>query len=92
MFAVYAKSRFEFSQLEEVFVWGKLVHLPQELVLCGREINQYHNGRVVITQKEYVKGLEVRRIPSSRIREGGSLTPAERTEMRSCIGNGQWLS
>ncbi|CAK0846122.1 unnamed protein product, partial [Prorocentrum cordatum] len=58
MFAVYAKSRFDFSQLEKVFVWGKLVYLPQELVWCGREINQYHDGRVVIIQKEYVKGLE----------------------------------
>ncbi|CAK0896632.1 unnamed protein product, partial [Prorocentrum cordatum] len=92
MFAVYAKSRFDFSQLEKVFVLGKLVYTPEELVWCGREINQYHDGRVVITQKEYIKGLEVRRIPSSRIREGGSLTPAERTEMRSCIGSGQWFS
>ncbi|CAK0827160.1 unnamed protein product [Prorocentrum cordatum] len=59
MFAACAKSRFDFSQLEKVLLWGKLVYLPQELAWCGREINQYHDGRVVITQKEYVKGLEI---------------------------------
>ena len=89
MFAVCSKKLSNFTDLEKTFVCGKLAYLPQELISCGREINQCADGRVVIAQKEYIEGLQVRRIPASRVREGGSIAAAERAEMRSCIGRGQ---
>ena len=86
---------FDFSLLEDLFEWGSKTFAPDLIKFLGKAIRVLTvNGELVVRvhQADYVKTVHVKRIPTARLHGDPSLTPAERTEHRSCTGSGQWLS
>ena len=83
------RRRSDIQHLVDRFEWGSFSW--NALVFCGREVT-LESGRVLVTQVEHNKGIEINKI--ERHRHGdptAPLLPNEKSDMVSGIGTLQWI-
>ena len=94
--ATYSES-FPLHILEKMFVWGSITKVTTEkhAVYRGKEIRLHQEGnrfKYLVTQSEFIEGMEGGKIHRGRGQQAPSLTSSEWADFRSVSGSLQWIA
>ncbi|CAE6914982.1 pnp [Symbiodinium natans] len=94
--ATYSES-FPLHLLENMFVWGSITKVTTEehAVYRGKEIRLHQEGsrfKYLVTQSEFIEGMEGGKIARGRGQQAANLTPSEWADFRSVSGSLQWIA
>ena len=94
--ATYSE-KFPLHLLENMFVWGSITKITTEkhAVYRGKEIKLYQEGnrfKYLVTQSEFIEGMEGGKIARGRGQQAPSVTAAEWADFRSVSGSLQWIA
>ena len=84
------KAKWVEKEVTAAFEWGQWRR--NAFIFNGRDIAK-GNEHIALSQKSFIEGLVHTEVPAKRAKESEEdLTPAERTEFKSCTGTAQWLT
>ena len=78
--------------MKKAFSWKTWTEFPEVLIYGAKEVRLV-GETIKVTQTDFIKNTEVRRLPRGTVsREDTELKAEELTEYKSCTGSSQWLT